>query len=570
MAEITKEMIKAYALKNAIEHKGDANQSAVLSGLFSEGLEKHKIKDTMLKINEIIKEINKLSLQERIKEYEKIEHHTKKRQSREPGMLPPLPEAEQGKVVMRLAPFPSGPLHIGNARPYILNDEYVKNYSGKLILVLDDTISGETKPVEPEAYKLIPQGFKWLKINYNKKIIYKSDRNNIYYKYAEKLIEKGYMYVCSCNQDEVKILREKGIECGCRQLPEKIQLERWKKMFTANPGEFTVRLKTNMQHPNPAFRDRIMFRISDREHPRVGKKYRVWPLLEFSWAIDDHLLGITHILRGIDLIMETEVEKFIWDIFRWKYPTIIHTGFFKIEGVKISKSKGAQEVKSGAYIGWNDPRLWSLQSLKARGIQPEAIREFIINMGITKANSTVSVDVLYALNRKHLENVSRYFFVPEPVKIKISGCPEIKAKIPLHPSLNKGFREYTTSQEFFISKQDFDLIENKKYRLMHLLNFETDQILITKPRLFSFISELPDKNLEVKYLQWLPADKENSNKLAKVIIRMPDNSIITGLGDNELLKLKPGTNIQFERFGFCCLHKLNKSKKIIEFWFAHN
>ena len=64
---------------------------------------------------------------------------------------------------------------------------------------------------------------------------------------------------------------------------------------------------------------------------------------------------MTHILRGIDLMMETKVEKFIWDLFGWKNPITIHLGFFQIEGVKISKSKGAKEVHSGAYTGWDDP-----------------------------------------------------------------------------------------------------------------------------------------------------------------------------------------------------------------------
>ena len=396
MVEITKEKIKAYALENALSHKGKCVSGAIINALFTEGLKKENIKEITPIMNEVLQEINSLNLDEQQKAFEIVKGFVKKREQRQG--LHELPDAEKGKVVMRIAPFPSGPLHIGNARPFILNDQYVKDYDGKLILVIDDTMGSEEKPIEPEAYKMIPESLDWLEINYDKKIIYKSDRLKIYYDYAEELIKKSYMYVCSCSQDIIREMREKGQECACRNLPEHTQLERWKQMFKAREGEFTVRLKTSMQHPNPAFRDRIMFRISDREHPKVKDKYKVWPLLDFSWAIDDHLLGITHILRGIDLMMETEVEKFIWDIFKWKHANVIYVGFLAIEGVKISKSKGSKEVKSGTYIGWNDPRLWSLQSLKDRGILPKSIREFILAQGITKSNSTVAVDILYSLN----------------------------------------------------------------------------------------------------------------------------------------------------------------------------
>ncbi len=559
---IPKEIIEAHALENALLHKGKAEQKAVLNSLFAEGLNKGEIKDVIPVIQEILESVNKMSMKKKQEKYDLIRDKMSKREIR--IGLPDLEGAEKGKVIMRLAPFPSGPLHIGNTRQVILNDEYVKMYNGKLILVIDDTIGSEAKPIEPSSDKLIKEGLNWLGVNYNKKVIYKSDRLEIYYDYAKEMIKKGYLYVCDCSQEEMHKLRVKGISCGCREMDSEEHLKRWKKMFKSKPGTFTVRLKTSMQDPNPAFRDRVMFKISDREHPKVGKKYSVWPLLEFSWAIDDHLLGITHIIRGIDLQMETMVEKFIWDIFKWKHPLVFHTGFLKIKGIKISKSKGASEVKLGEYIGWNDPRLWSLQSLRDRGFIPSAIRDFIASMGITKSNSCVAVDALYALNRKYLESVPRYFFVEQPVKIKIKGTPEINATIPFHPSEDLGFRKYRTKQEFYISKRDFDLINGENYRLMHLLNFKTDNSVIRGKEL-SYLSEKPDKNLKTRFMQWVPAGDEN----IKIKIRMEDNSFVSGLGEPALSDLKEGDIVQFERFGFVRLYKLNKKVREAEFWFAH-
>ena len=559
---ISKKLVQAYALENAIKHEGKPNQGAILAGLFAEGLQKSQIKETIPLIQSVIKEVSKLSPEKQKEQFSKLDSKTSKREIREG--LPELENAEKGKVVMRFAPYPSGPLHIGNARTLILNDEYTKMYDGKLILVMDDTIGSEAKPIEPEAYKLIEEGIQWLDVNYDKKIIYKSDRIEKYYAYATELIKKGYMYICDCEQELMRKNKADGIECSCRQFPAEDQFKRWEEMFLAKEGSMCVRLKTDMQDSDPAFRDRIMFRISDRPHARIGKKFRVYPLLDFSWAIDDHLLGITHILRGTELTTETRTEKFIWDIFKWEHPEVIYNGHFAIEGVKISKSKGAQEVRSGTFKGWNDPRTWSLQSLRDRGITKDAIREFLLSMGLKKTNITVPVNVLYVLNKKYLADAPRYFFIENPTKIHIKGSPEITAKIPLHPNGNLGNRSYKTSQEFLIPGQDYELMQNANYRLMHLMNFESDNVLRMQPREFSFLSEEPDNNIQTKFIQWLPANADN----IPTEIIMPDGKIIKGLGEPELAKLKIGTTIQFERFGFVALHKKENNK--LEFWFAHN
>ena len=566
---IPKELIRAYTLENAIKYKGKANAGAVLAGLFAEGLQKSEIGNIMPTIQKITKEINSLSIKTQKEEFSKLETKTSKRKIREG--LKELPNAEKGKVVMRLAPFPSGPLHIGNARGVILNDEYCKIYDGKLLLVMDDTIGSEKKKIEPQSYKLIEEGIKWLGAKYEK-IIYKSDRTEQYYKYANELIKKGYMYVCECDQKTMQDLRAKGIECSCRQLPPEKHIERWKEMFKAEMGTMTVRLKTNMQDPDPAFRDRVMFKISDPPHPRTKNKFRVYPSMEFTWGIDDHVFGVTHVLRGIEHQMSTRVQDFIRKIFNWPNPISIYNGIFKIEGVKISKSKGSKEVKSRTFIGWNDPRLWSLQSLKDRGIKPQALREFILSLGIKKTDITTPIESLYILNKKLIEDAPRYFFVEQPEKIKISGAPELTAEIPLHPNRKLGTRKYKTSQEFLIPKQDFNLMQNGNYRLMHLLNFKSDNVERLKPRTFSFISKNPlpatqanhQQAKRPKFLQWLPANQPNIN----VEIMMPDGTIIKGQGEPELKNLLTGSVIQFERFGFVRLHKKHKDK--LEFWFAHN
>lgn len=563
MSKIKDDVIKSYALENALKHGGIANFGSVLSGLFSQGLEKSEIKEYSPKIKSIIEEVNNLNKEDKEKQFNSLKGLISKREER--VGLPELPHAKKEKVIMRFAPFPSGAIHLGNSRPLILNDEYAKKYDGEFLLIIDDTIGSEEKPILPESYKLIEEDAKWLGCNFDK-VLYKSDRISEHYRYAEELIKKGYMYVCSCSAESFRELKVQKKECPCRNNSPEKNLELWKKMFNKNEspeGSYVVRLKTSMTSPDPAFRDRVMFKISDRIHPRQGKKYRVYPTMEFSWAIDNHYFEITHTIRGVELDIEGKVEEFIRKIFNWDNAIVINNGHLILEGIKLSKSKGIKEVKSGTYFGWNDPRLWSLQSLKARGIQPQAIREFIISQGVKKSNTTVPVDILYKINKKHIEDSKRYFFVEAPKKIVISSAPELDVEIPLHPNREKGFKKYKTNQEFLVSRKDYESFNTGNYRFMHLFNFKVfKQNIITEPK-FSYISTDPNPYLNVKYLQWLNVDKENVN----VRIIMPDGSIIKGLAESKIKDLKEKEIIQFERFGFVKLNK--KTPKEYEFFFAH-
>ncbi len=564
MVEISNETIKAYALENAINHSGKAAQGSVLAGLFAEGLEKSEIKKYLSIIQEIVNEVNFLDIEGQEKQFDSLSKKVSKRETRKG--LPELPNAVRGKVVMRMAPFPSGALHLGNARPLILNDQYAQDYNGTFLLVMDDTIGSEKKSIHPEAYELIEDAAKWLGCKINK-VLYKSDRISQYYRYAEELLRKGYLYVCSCPAENFRELKIKKQNCPCRKNSVEKNLELWKSMFDktkTNEGGLAVRLKTNMAAPDPAFRDRVMFKISDRVHPRVKNKFRVYPTMEFSWAIDNHIWGITHIIRGVELEIEGKVENFIRNIFGWTNPIVINNGHLGLENVKFSKSKGLQEVKSGTYRGWDDPRLWSIQSLRARGIRAEAIREFILANGVKRSSTIVPVDVLYKFNKKFIEHSPRYFFVEKPKKIKIGGSPVLTATLPFHPDNTIGSRKYKTSQEFLISGDDYDSIEERNYRLMHLLNFKAFKLdkTFSEPS-FSYVSEKPDAKLKTKYIQWLSADGDN----VKVEVVMPDAVVKKGLGEAEMKKLNIGDVVQFERFGFVRLNKKQKDK--LEFFYAH-
>ena len=572
--EVKNEIFKL-AIKNAYQHAGKCLPKPVLGMFLKENPEYRKAAKELLPVVEsIVEKVNQMDKEEVERKAHELgivkELEEEKKGKEESYELPPLPNAKEGSVVMRIAPFPSGPIHIGNARPFIVNDEYVKRYKGKLILVMDDTIGGGGKEIVPEAYDLIKEGLDYLGIKYNE-VVFKSDRLEIYYDYAKELIKKGYAYVCFCSQEVMGKLRKEGKECEHRSHSIEENLEYFEKMLNGEfkQGEAVLRIKTDMKHKNPAFRDRVIMRISEKEHPRVGKKYRVWPLLEFSWAVDDHLLGITHIIRGKDLMMETMMEKYIWDIFEWESPVIIHTGLLRIEGIKLSKSKAQKEVKEGKYFGWDDPRTWSIQSLKRRGILPEAIRKFALSFGLTKHDITAPIEALYKENKRILDPLAnRYFFVHDPVKAEIKGLKEAKMKIPLHPEDKKrGFREFLVKDDSIIllPKKDVEALLNNNQKVCRLKDFQNIEILEFDKKSNEIKARVFEGEVDIKKIpkiQWVLDDQK-----IKCFVVMPDAKILKGVAESNVLNESIDTVIQFERFGFCRIdEKINKE---IKTYYAH-
>lgn len=550
-------LILKHTIVNAFRHSGSANAKAVLGKVVSEEPElKADVKNVMKIITSSVSDVNSWSTAKLKKEFDKLKIKPKKKVKK--AELPSLPKAVKGKVVMRLAPFPSGPLHIGNARMVVLNDEYVKRYGGELLLVYDDTIGSEEKRLAPDAYALIKEGLDWLRVKTHKEV-YKSDRLAIFYKYAEIMLKKNLAYVCLCSQEELRSGRRIGMACAHRSHTPEENLKLWKDMLSGKykKGEATVRLKTDMKHPDPAFRDRVLLRISRRKHPRVGNKYHVWPMLEYSWAIDDHELDMTHILRGKDLVMEDLMEIFIWEKFDWKKPEFLHYGMLKLKEAKLSKSKARAAIESGVLSGWEDPRTWSLQSLRKRGIQPEAIRNFIIGMGMSLADVSMPAEILYAENRKLIDKkANRYFAVFEPFKIAVAVGNKWKKKstaAPVHPDFSKrGKRKIPVApDEIYIEKRDYEKFKGKEVGLINLFSIKLGENS-------KFLSE--KIKMESPKLHWV------SKHHVKIKIVMPDGTVKDALAEPDIEKAETGDVIQLVRTGFC---RVDKSKKDIVLYFAH-
>ncbi len=374
-------------LKNAIEHNGKATTGPVINSLFKEGLKRTGIKNAMLKINEVLKEINKLSVEEQRKEFEKLQGLVGHRPERKG--LPPLPKAKKGKVVTRMSPSPSGALTLGHILTIGPNFLYSEKYKGKFYVRIEDT---NPDNIYKPAYKMIEQESKWLCDN-KVKIVIQSERMNLYYKYAEKLLNKQSAYVCDCDKEEFKKLLLEKKACSCRNLSVKENLKRWRKMLDKKgykQGGAVLRFKSDLKHKNPAMRDFPLARINETKHALQGNKYRVWPLMNLAVPVDDIEMGITHMIRGKEHRDNAERQKMIYKVFGRKYPWDSYIGRIHFQGLAISASKMRQGIKLGKYKGWDDSRLPTAASLKKKGYKPEAFWKFVEQRGLSEVDKVIN------------------------------------------------------------------------------------------------------------------------------------------------------------------------------------
>lgn len=565
-----KELIRKIALLNAIKHDGKAQAGPVIGTILGEKPEfRTRVKEISPIINKIIKEVNDLSLdqQKRIVKEKWPENLIKEKA--EEKHLPPLPNAEKyARIVTRYSPNPDCVLHLGSARAIILCHEYAHIYNGKFILRFEDTDPKVKRPVL-EFYDSIRNDLAWLDCKPDEEYI-QSDRIPDYYEYAEKLLKDGNAYVCTTDPD---VFRKKTLAsqpCECRDLPPEEQMERWRGMLSGKykEGEAVVRVKTDLDHPNPAVRDWPALRVIDAKkypHPRVGSKYTVWPLYNLAAGVDDHLMGITHIIRGKEHLTNQVRQEYMYRYFGWRYPEAIHYGRLKITGATLSKSKIVQGMKEGLYSDWDDPRLATFLALRRRGITPEAIKKMIIDIGPKTSDIILSWENLNAYNRKILDpTANRYFFTPNPIELTVKNIPKtFTVKLHLHPQHpERGYREYTItphgsemSSAFWVSGKDFEsAITGSTIRLMELFNIQVNKANVYTADA-SFISESYEdaKKEKSQLIQWIPVGQDMPCHVV-----MPDASVSEGAAEIACKQLKPDDIVQFERFGFVRIDKLNK------------
>jgi glutamyl-tRNA synthetase len=567
--EKIKKTARMYALQNAIQFNGKANEKAVIGKVIA-AFKKEEIspKEIIPISGAAVREINSIPLEKQVLELEQIAPELLHKEKKERDFsLPKLPHAEKGKVVTRFPPEPNGYLHIGHAKAAIVDYEYAQMYDGKFILRFDDT---NPENAEIEFYEAQKEDLRWLGIEWDKEY-HTSDNLKTHYKLAEQLINQGDAYICKCTPEAIKEGRFHSKACSCRKRSSGETFDLWKELLSSEESKGAIlRLRGEMKSANTAMRDPTLFRVIDKEHPLQGDKYRVWPTYDFTGAVEDSISGVTHPFRTKEYELRDPVYFRILSLLNLRKPHLMEFSRLSIEGMPVSKRKIKPLIEKGLVLGYDDIRLPTLRGLKKRGIVPEAIRQFVFSQGISKAESTVDFSIVEAINRKILDpKAKRYFFVSNPVKLSVDDAPKRKIRLKLHPTVDMGERMIATDSVFFVQKEDMQsMTTGDIFRLKGLYNVkiqETGDAISGRYEGEKLIADTAKIQWTTKdfikmkiYVPRLIFKKDTYNPKSLVELQ--------GYAEKAVSDLKSGEIIQFERVGFVRIEK--QEEEIIGF-FAH-
>ncbi len=303
------DLSRKYALLNAIQHDGKADQGSVIGRILAEIPDLRKdAKRVKAIVLEKVTDVNRLSCREAQIEALNREFpnalaqdisrkkEISKSESEKIPTLPDLPDAILGQVITRFPPEPNGYMHIGHAKAAIIGFEYAKRYQGKFIVRFDDTNpAAENK----EYYGAFLDSFEWLQIKPDF-VKNSSDDMEKFYSLAEKMLRSGNAFVCTCTQEKMREHRSAMIDCEHRTQGVEENLQLWHQMLSGSQARSsaTLRFAGNMKSDNTTMRNPVLFRIVEEPHPIKGSEYKVWPTYDFDGPVEDSLDGVTHAMRS--------------------------------------------------------------------------------------------------------------------------------------------------------------------------------------------------------------------------------------------------------------------------------
>lgn len=334
------------------------------------------------------------------------------------------------KVITRFAPSPTGHLHIGGARTAIFCWLLARHYNGDFRLRIEDT---DTERSKQEYTDSILASMKWLGLDWNEDLVYQSERQDVYNKYVNQLLESGHAYYCECTVDEVEAMREVARAKGDKPKYNGRCRERG---LEAGEGR-VVRLKVPSE-------GRVIFNDMVKGHIAVDmaelddmvlRRADGMPTYNMAVVVDDNEMGVTHVIRGDDHVSNTPKQILIYQALGFKLPTFGHVPMILgPDKQKLSKRHGARAVieyeQDGLLpqalvnylvrLGWShgDQEIFSLEELI----------EFFDGKSLNSAAAAFDPDKLQWLNGHYLKNTPseelKAMVIPF-MKDMSEACPEV-------------------------------------------------------------------------------------------------------------------------------------------------
>ncbi|OZV10222.1 glutamate--tRNA ligase [Tissierella sp. P1] len=310
---------------------------------------------------------------------------------------------------LRFAPSPTGFIHIGSIRTALYNYLFARNNNGKFILRIEDT--DQTRFVEGAIENLI-ESLHWAGIEYDEgvfvedgKVVQKgnhgpyiqSERLDIYKKYVDELIEKGHAYYCFCSKERLEQVREeqkiKGLVPKYDGFCRNISIEEAKKRI-ANGEEYVVRLKLP-QNYDVKFHDLVRGDIvinTDDIDDQVLLKSDGYPTYHMAVVVDDHLMEITHIVRGEEWLPSTPKHIYLYEVFGWEKPVYVHLPtVLNKDRKKLSKRQGDVSV----------------EDFKDKGYLPEGLVNYLALVGWSPEDNQEILSMEELIQKFSFERVSK-------------------------------------------------------------------------------------------------------------------------------------------------------------------
>ena len=428
------------------------------------------------------------------------------------------------KTVVRFAPSPTGALHIGGARTALFNWLYARNKNGKSLLRIEDTDKERSKK---EFEDQIIKTLEWLEISPDEPPLKQSLNINKHIEVANYLLKNGHAYKCYCTQEELELEKQ---ESRNKNLP--YTYSRKCRNLTNGEGPFIVRFKSkdsgfsvlndlvqgNVEIPNSTIEDFVILRTDST------------PTYQLSASVDDHLMNITHVIRGDDHKINTFKQIQIFEAMKWAIPTYAHIPLIHSkEGKKLSKRDGAITVADYQKIGILPESLrnyllklgWSYKDKEIFSLE-ESIQLFNLN-GIGKSPSKLDMERVLSLNETYIKNINEdklfdYFknYTSEfKSKIDEIFLDKIKKNLSIFKNKAKTLEDIFNNCNFVFNFQTIDIENTLDKNAVKLIN-----------EFYQGIINLDDQNFDA--CKEIINDIINKNKIKFKDFGQPIRLVLTG------------------------------------------